>query len=368
DGRVFSFTFNFSDNTAGQASKQVNILNNPVTLDIPSTLTIAKYVAQDESSITIDLKEYVSDVETVPEDMTYAAVVAPAGLFLTSIGDGVYTITAVPGFVGSGVFTATADDTDGSTATDAAQVVVTVDFIPEAPVAVAGPDQRVHEGDVVSVDGSASYDPDGGSIVLYEWDFGNGDTATGAHASVVYDDEGAYTVTLTVTDDEGDQDTDTLSVTVDEPPYVPQCSDGKDNDHDGLIDMDDPGCSDPYDPTEYNFGSSGAEYGIDVVSVSTYGYEGYERAVPGDVIVVEVVLKNTIGSTIEDLRVGFSVPELGVKQKSSLFDVKPGQRVTRSITVYLPYDAIPGEYYTEITVSNGDLRRSLHRSLEVVDE
>jgi len=46
-------------------------------------------------------------------------------------------------------------------------------------------------------------DPDGGDIVSYEWDFGDGGTATGETATYVFGDEGDYAVTLTVTDDEG---------------------------------------------------------------------------------------------------------------------------------------------------------------------
>ena len=37
------------------------------------------------------------------------------------------------------------------------------------------------------------------------------------------------------------------------PPPPPQCSDGIDNDGDGLIDLSDPGCSGPSDNNEYNF-------------------------------------------------------------------------------------------------------------------
>jgi PKD repeat protein len=54
----------------------------------------------------------------------------------------------------------------------------------------------------VSVDASASYDPDG-TIVSYEWDFGDGAVATGMTASHIYSAAGTYLITLNVTDDEG---------------------------------------------------------------------------------------------------------------------------------------------------------------------
>lgn len=54
----------------------------------------------------------------------------------------------------------------------------------------------------VIVDGSSSYDADG-SIVSYAWDFGDGSTATGMTATHTYAEIGYYTITLTVTDNDG---------------------------------------------------------------------------------------------------------------------------------------------------------------------
>jgi outer membrane protein assembly factor BamB/PKD repeat protein len=57
-------------------------------------------------------------------------------------------------------------------------------------------------GESVSFDGSLSADFDG-SISSYEWQFGDGTTATGASVSHSYGSAGTYTVELTVTDDAG---------------------------------------------------------------------------------------------------------------------------------------------------------------------
>ncbi|MFP4524503.1 MAG: PKD domain-containing protein, partial [Candidatus Woesearchaeota archaeon] len=215
DGRVFAFAFNFTDGTAGQASKEVTVLNNPVTLDLPSEVVLSKYEAGDSATETLDLEAYADDLETPDGELVFD-VFSTQGLegLQYGIDDGVLTLTAPSGVTGEGTITIGVDDTDGSTAEDTMDVEVTVDFVPEPPVADAGPDRTVETGETVGFDGGDSYDPDGGDITSYEWDFGNGDTATGVQASAEYDDEGDYTVTLTVTDDEGDTDTDTADVTV----------------------------------------------------------------------------------------------------------------------------------------------------------
>jgi PKD repeat protein len=63
--------------------------------------------------------------------------------------------------------------------------------------------------ETVTFDASASYDPDG-SIVSYEWDFGDNVTGTGMIANHTYEKAGDYIVRLDVTDDEGETDSLTL--------------------------------------------------------------------------------------------------------------------------------------------------------------
>ena len=85
------------------------------------------------------------------------------------------------------------------------------------PLADAGSDQTVPDNDrdgteLVTLDGSASSDRDG-SIVSYEWREGNTPIATGA-TPAVWLSVGTHTLTLEVTDDDGDSATDSVVVVV----------------------------------------------------------------------------------------------------------------------------------------------------------
>ena len=57
-------------------------------------------------------------------------------------------------------------------------------------------------GEDINFDASSSYDPDG-TIVSYSWDFGDGTTSSDATVSHSYEEDGEYTVTLRVVDNDG---------------------------------------------------------------------------------------------------------------------------------------------------------------------
>jgi PKD repeat protein len=109
---------------------------------------------------------------------------------------------------GSASLSATATDTIGQTASDT--ISVTVDNINDPPVAAFSTSCSALSCDF---DASASYDPEG-TIVSYEWSFGDGGTGSGISPSHTYAAAGIYTVVLTVTDNGGAEDSDTQEITV----------------------------------------------------------------------------------------------------------------------------------------------------------
>jgi len=79
----------------------------------------------------------------------------------------------------------------------------------QPPQADAGADVDIEVGDSVQFDGSASFDPDG-TIETYVWSNG----IAGVSGTRTFNEEGAETIILTVTDNDGLTDTDSMVVTV----------------------------------------------------------------------------------------------------------------------------------------------------------
>ena len=82
------------------------------------------------------------------------------------------------------------------------------------PVAEAGPSVYADPLETVYLDGTLSSDDDG-SIVAWEWDFGDSSSTSSLESPThAYTAGGLYTITLTVTDNEGLTDTDTTLATI----------------------------------------------------------------------------------------------------------------------------------------------------------
>ena len=90
-------------------------------------------------------------------------------------------------------------DNDGVTGIITRFITVEINSTPTAAFDYEPESPKVNEGVTFS---SRSADADG-VILAYLWEFGDGETSTVQTPSHRYQDEGAYTVTLTVTDNDG---------------------------------------------------------------------------------------------------------------------------------------------------------------------
>ncbi|MFZ3096926.1 MAG: PKD domain-containing protein, partial [Desulfosalsimonadaceae bacterium] len=116
------------------------------------------------------------------------------------------------------VFHLTVTDAGGKTDTDS--VTVTVHWNNLAPTANAGADQTVEYGDAVQLNGSGSTDPENNTL-SYQWIASSGtinpalsDSATATPSFTAPNTSGWVLCQLTVTDNGGLSDTDTVKITV----------------------------------------------------------------------------------------------------------------------------------------------------------
>lgn len=138
-----------------------------------------------------------TDIENDP--LTAILINGPTNGQLTAfIGDGSFSYNPNENFSGSDSFTYKANDGDADS--NIATVHLTVDPVNDEPVAnfTYTPSSPTTLDLLHFIDTSTDVD---GIIVSWYWDFGDGNTSTEQNPTHQYGDDGTYTVTLTVTDD-----------------------------------------------------------------------------------------------------------------------------------------------------------------------
>jgi PKD repeat protein len=223
DGTIAGYEWDFGDGSPVATGVDVNH-----TFTAVGTFTVTLTVTDDDGaqdSTTLTIETVANQFPTASAAGTPTVGIAPLAVDFTSggstdpdgtiagyewdFGDG-SPVAAGPSpshtFSTAGEYTVTLTVTDDRGATDTDTVVITV-VANQAPTAVANADvQSGARPLTVSFSSSASVDPDG-SIVSYEWDFGDGSPVSNDPAPTHVYDEGVWQATLTVTDDLGATDT-----------------------------------------------------------------------------------------------------------------------------------------------------------------
>ena len=168
----------------------------------------------EDATYSLSLSNVFSDFDS-GDSCAYTMSGAPSTL---SISSG--TISGTPLNADVGDHTITVSCSDGSLSVSD-QYVLTVVNVNDAPSASAGSDQTPTEGATVTLDASGSSDDDGDSMT-YAWSQDSGTTMslsstssatptfTAPEATANY----ALVFTVTVTDDNGGSDTDSVTITV----------------------------------------------------------------------------------------------------------------------------------------------------------
>ncbi|MCD6522432.1 MAG: PQQ-binding-like beta-propeller repeat protein, partial [Candidatus Diapherotrites archaeon] len=155
---------------------------------------------------------------TVQFDASGTTGPRPIVSYIWDFGDGASDsgITTSHEYTAVDTFTATltATDDSGGTCTATKTITTTLPTDATGPVAVISADPTSGYAPLtVSFDGSGSHDDAG--IIWYAWDFGDGETS-GDHdmiaAEHTYYDYGTYTATLTVTNEWGISDSDSVEI------------------------------------------------------------------------------------------------------------------------------------------------------------
>jgi PKD repeat protein len=144
---------------------------------------------------------------TEDQVLQFAGVATDAGGgLLTSrwdFGDGYgsSSLVATHAYTSKGSYTATLTVTDNGG--DSAADTTTVEVANVAPTAAFSVDHTTNEGDVITFDASSTTDTATDlPLLTYSWSFGDGATASGVKVTHAYTDEGSYTATLTVKDND----------------------------------------------------------------------------------------------------------------------------------------------------------------------
>ncbi|CAN0389693.1 unnamed protein product, partial [Laminaria digitata] len=170
-----------------------NITANPESGDVPLEVSFTGSASTDDGTIVNYAWDFKDGVTSTEPD--------PVHTFMTT---GIYEVEL------------TVTDDTGLTDTQSVTIIVNEPTMENPPVAIAtaNPTEGFAPLPVIF---DASNSIDNVAVVGYLWDFDNGTTSTEINPVTVFTMVGIYDVTLEVMDDEGQTDSTTITITVNEP-------------------------------------------------------------------------------------------------------------------------------------------------------
>jgi PKD repeat protein len=205
---------------------------------------------------------YTSTI-SIPITLSAAGSSDPTGdplTYMWRFGDGspaviTSSLTVTHTYFDDLVYTATLQVDDGRSGTDTATARVTILNQPPIAAATATPNP-VAKGMSVTFDSSGTTDPDDGlATLIYQWDFGDGNTGNGPNVNHAYANQGSYTAVLTVIDDDGASNSASINITVNNAPPTAQATANPTTlSEGGSVNFDGRGSTDPgNDPLTYSW-------------------------------------------------------------------------------------------------------------------
>ncbi len=243
DGSITSYAWDFGDGTTGTGVTAAHSYTADGSYTVQLTVT-DNQGATNTSSVVVTVaapvvnQPPVAAVTSSCTDLTCSFDAStssdPDGSIVSyawDFGDGTSGtgVTASHSYAAAGTYGVSVTVTDDQGATNTATTSVTVTAPVNQPPTASFTSNCTDLS--CSFDANGSSDSDG-NIVSYAWDFGDGSNASGVTTNHSYATAGSYTVSLTVTDDQGATNTSTANVSVTPPAnqaptasFVPSCTD-----------------------------------------------------------------------------------------------------------------------------------------------
>ncbi len=331
DGTLVLYEWNFGDGVITSTNSGVPTLAHVYTISgtYVATLTVVDNEgARSSSSVSVTVRNLVNQVPVanagpdrriaVGQRITFDArgssdsdgtIVIYKWNFGDGTSDGGLQVQHIYQNVGSYTVTLSIEDNDGAISTDTALVrVVAVGTNPVAVITVLPNTNIAYLGFPLEFSGIGSYDLDG-TLVDYQWNFGDGTSSRGVQVHHTYETLGNYVVTLTVTDNDG------LTGTVTVPLQVIN------------VQRDQENTPSPNSPT---YGEDSRIYSISKITPLIYK----QHYVKGENILLFVKLVNT-GNFDEVLDLKLNIPEFNYMTvlRGINLDINQNKFVTLSIPI-----------------------------------